>query len=180
MESPSCWHKQRKKPKTERAEESSETRGRSGKRGHKDMNLSDVFNVLASDEYMIAGRDMSPLRTKDDDNYVVVYAKDDYMEHGMHTMKRVYRVLPGGDLEEVPIRQMINDVKSALKSKVNVDDLLEQVLTTSGPHPVIRAHEILSKYPGVVDQITSRKGCLFLEIPNPSPGEPSEDIYLRF
>ena len=144
------------------------------------MKLADVYNVLAADEYMIAAKSLGFMSDKDDDNYVVVYDKGDFSEHGMHVMKRVYRILPDGDLEEVPIRKMIDEVKAALRSKVNVDDLLEQVLTTSGPHPVIRAHEILSKHPEVAEKIQPRKGCLYLEVPNPEPGEPSEAIYLRF
>lgn len=144
------------------------------------MKVSDIFSVLSADEYMIASKTLAPFANNNDDNYVVIYEKGDYQDHGMHVMKRVYRVLPDGDLEEVPIRKMIDEVKTALRSKVNVDDLLEQVLTTSGPHPVIRAHEILSKHPEVADKIQPRKGCLYLNIPNPKPGEADEQIYLRF
>jgi hypothetical protein len=147
------------------------------------MKLTDVYNILAADEYLVAGSGPAfpeECWSPGKDSFVIVYDKNDITEHGMHTMKRVYRIMPGGDLEEVPIRLMIDQVKAALKSKVNVDDLLEQVLSTGGPTALIKTHEIISKYPEVIEKIEPRKGCLFLEIPNPNPGETSEQIYLRF
>lgn len=147
------------------------------------MKLSDVFNVLEANEYLVAGSGFAhPGEEYTDmgENYVVVYDRNDVTDHGMHTMKRVYKVIPDGDLEEIDIRKMVEDVKKAIKSKVNVDDLLEQVLTTGGPTSLIRTHGIISKYPEVVEKIEPRKGCLFLDIPNPEPGEHNESIYLRF
>lgn len=144
------------------------------------MKLSDIFSVLTADEYMIASKGVALPGDTDDDNYVVVYAKDDFTEHGMHSIKRVYEVLPDGDLKEIPFRKMVDEVKAAIAPKVSVEELLEQVLTTSGPTPVIRVHEIISKHPEVVKDIKPKKGCLYLEIPNPGPGKQPEHLYVRF
>jgi hypothetical protein len=142
------------------------------------VKLSDIFSVMSADEYMIS--DKPGFTALDDAGYVVIYDKKPCEEHGMNIMKRAYKILPGGDLEEVPIEHMLKEVKAALVDRVNVDELLEQVLRTGGPHSLIRTYEILKKYPEVKKDIKAKPGCLFLDIPNPAPGESNEQIYLRF
>ena len=142
----------------------------------KKLKLSDVFSTMSADEYMISTR---PGFCLEDADYVVIYDKKPCEEHGMNIMKRAYKVLPDGLLEEIPIQMMMSAVRDAIRDKVSVDEILEQALLNGGPHTLIRTYEILKKHPEVKEQITTRKGCLFLDIPNPDPGKPSEAIYLR-
>ena len=143
------------------------------------VQLSEVFSVMTANEYMICSKGVAIQGEPEDMDYVVVYDKDANEEHGMHSMKRVYRILPGGELEELPLEKMINDVKEAVKTKVDVNELLDQVLRTGGPHTLVRAYGIVSKYPEVKKCVTTRRGCLYLDIPNPHPGEESARLFLR-
>lgn len=142
------------------------------------MKLSDVFSIMTADEYMISSR--PGFTTLEDANYVVIYDTKMCEEHGMNVMKRAYKILPDNELEEIPLETMLKVVKKSLKERVDVDELLDQVLRTGGPHTLIAVYEILMKHPEVKSQIKAKPGCLYLNIPNPEPGKPDEAVYLRF
>jgi hypothetical protein len=141
------------------------------------MQLQDVVRIMDSTEYMICTK---PGFCSEDADYVVIYDKKPCEDHGMNIMKRAYKILPDGELEELPIEMMLKEVKKALVEKVSVDELLEQVLRTGGPHTLVRTYEILQKYPEVKKEIKTKPGCLFLDIPDPTPGKDGTQIYLRF
>lgn len=141
--------------------------------------LENVFSALSATEYMICSKGVAIQGEPEDSNYVVIYDREQNEEHGMHYMKRVYRILPDNDLEEVNIDKMICEVKDAIRNKVDTEELLEQMLRTGGPHSLVRAHTIISKYPEVKEQIRTRRGCLFLDIPDPTPGKEGAKLYLR-
>lgn len=141
--------------------------------------LQEIFSVMSSDEYMICAKGVAIQGEPEDADYVVVYDKSANEDHGMHVMKRVYKILPEDELEEVPIEKMIMEVKKAVKEKIDVDELLDQVLRTGGPHSLIRTYQIISKHPEVTENIQSRKGCFYLDIPNPNPGEENAKLYIR-
>lgn len=143
------------------------------------VKLSEVFSAMTAGEYMICSKQVAFQGEPEDVNYVVVYDKDANEEHGMHVMKRVYRILPNDELEELPVEKMIREVKEAVKDRVSVDELLDQVLHTGGPHSLVKAHSIIKKHPEVKERIQTRRGCLYLDIPNPEPGEQGASLYLR-
>jgi hypothetical protein len=142
------------------------------------VKLDEVFSTVSADEYMIGSR--PSFFTERDEDFIVIYDRKMCEEHGMNIMKRAYKILPGGDLEEIPVEKMLKEVKSALKDRVDVEEILDQALRSGGPHTLMRTYDILQKHPEVKKQIVSKPGCLFLNIPNPEPGEHDEAIYLRF
>lgn len=145
------------------------------------MKLQDVFSVLTADEVLVASKgDLFTAEYQDSaDNFVVVYDKQMLDDHHTYEMKRVYRVRPDGDLDEVPITKMITEIIPKIESSFDGRKFLESVLKSSGPHTVEQLHKLVNKHPEVASRGRAKAGCYMLDFENPEPGKDSISLYLR-
>jgi hypothetical protein len=136
------------------------------------MKISEVVaGIDRTHEYMI----VDPVN-----EIITVYDQETVKEHGLQQFTRLYRMLAGDECEEVNIDDMVKVVVDSVCSKIKMRDFLKKVLVQSQPMDLLHAYDILHAHPEAAKDVKSRDGCVYLDIPNPKPGEPNAAIYLRF
>jgi hypothetical protein len=110
---------------------------------------------------------------------VLVLERDSEHAH-MAKYKKLYFYNDKDEIiEEIDLDADIEMLVKILAKKVDVEELIRQQLQDQGAMQVHKIAETLKKHPEVEKQITPRRGCLYLQIPNPEPGEEDHKLYLR-
>ena len=135
------------------------------------MKLEDLMGEVSDDEYVVYDRN---------EKLAAIFGKRDLETHGSHVEKRLFRILDNGDVEEINLDEMVGKLADALKERIDVRELLVQVLRVDTPPKVLlQINELLTLHPEAAKEATVRPGCLYLDIPDPRPGKENIPLYLR-
>jgi hypothetical protein len=137
----------------------------------KKFKKSELLDELTDKEYLVS----------DPENDLVVFFDNEAQkDHGLHKITRLFRIVEGEMAEELVMKDVVKELVTALKDRIDVQEYLTEVLLTTAPPEVLKAYEIIHKYPEAAKTAKTRPGCVYLDIVDPRPGKDSVPIYLRF
>jgi hypothetical protein len=133
------------------------------------MKVSELVSSLKPGELMSIEKEMKaiPIVERDPDH------------PNMSKYKKMY--LFGGDeiVETIDVERDVEHLVGILAEKVDAKELIRQQLGDRCAMSIHKMAEVLKKHPEVHEDIKPHRGCLYLQIPNPEPGEEDFKLYLR-
>jgi hypothetical protein len=135
------------------------------------MKLSDIPDLVEANEYLVYDKEFK---------LAVTFDRQQNADHGETAIRRIFRVKDNGDVEELPVEQMIDKLAGSLVHTIDVRALLKKIIGEMPPGKMIKAHELITKDPDIAKRAKALPGCMFIRIEDPAPGEDPIDIGVRF
>ena len=119
-----------------------------------EISFSEIQKSLRKNEYCV-------IDTKTD--LVIVYDRTANTQHGEERIKRLYKVVGKDRFEEFDVDAGIAELADKLSEKVELQEILKEVLRSSQPSDIIKALEALKE---PTTEIVKEPGCIAFNFKN--------------
>ena len=81
--------------------------------------------------------------------------------------------------EEIDLDKSVEEMVEIFASKINVKEFLRQTLHESGVMQLAELAKFIKKHPDATMETKNKRGCLYLQVPNPDPGASDFKLFLK-
>jgi hypothetical protein len=135
------------------------------------MKKEEIMGLVQTNEYLVFEAELG---------LAVIFDREMWEEHGEHKMKRVFKILDNGNVQELDVTKMVDDLATALMHTIDPKLLIKKVLEEMMPNDLIKAHKIITDEPERARTAKTIHHCLQIHIEDPKPGNPHIIIPIRY
>lgn len=134
------------------------------------MKVSDIITNIGENEILLVSKE---------EKAILIKRIDPDHQH-MAKLVRLYRFNDDQDIiEEIDLDKDVEELIDIFSKSLDIKEFLRQKLNEESGISVSEMAKLLRKHPEVKGEIKPRRGCLYLQIPNPEPGEKDIMFFLK-